>query len=242
MKRAIAPTTALIAWASVLVQMVMSVQHGLAQGDSFLRATVDYFSYFTVTTNTLVALVITVPWLAPASPMAKWLARPHMTAIAAAAIIVVGFAYHILLSSINDPTGIEYVTDLGQHYVVPTLFTLHWVLAAPKAGLRYSQLPTFLIYPTAYFFYLVARGAIVGEYPYFFVNVSTLGLAVAARNAFAIILFYLTVAAALLFVTTRQRTALVALLLFLHPIAEEMDALNRIASILVDHPGTVSAA
>lgn len=64
------------------------------------------------------------------------------------------------------------------------------------------------------------RGAIVGEYPY----------------------FYLTVAAALLFVTTRQRTALVALLLFLHPIAEEMDALNRIASVLVDHPGTVSAA
>lgn len=210
MKRALAPSTAAIAWASVLVQMVMSIRHGLAAGDSYLHATVDYFSYFTVTTNTLVALVLTVPWLAPESPAAKWLARPHMTAMTCAAIIVVGLAYHVLLSSINTPSGIEYVTDLGLHYIVPTLFTLHWVLAAPKAGLRFAHLPWFAVYPTVYFLYLVARGAMVGEYPYFFVDVNTLGLGVAARNAAGILGFYLVVGAVLLLFTSRQRRAALA--------------------------------
>lgn len=206
MPRLLRPLTAAIAWAAVLVQMVMSIQHGLATGDSFARATIDYFSYFTVTTNTLVALVLTVPWLAPESPVGKWLARPHMTAMTCAAIIVVGLAYHVLLSSINHPTGIEYVTDLGLHYIVPTLFTLHWVLAAPKAGLRYGHLPSFAIYPTVYFLYLVARGAMVGEYPYFFVDVNSIGLGGAARNAAGILAFYLAVGAFLLLVTSKQRT------------------------------------
>lgn len=59
--RGLAPATASIAWTAVLVQMVYSVLDALAIGDSFLMGLVDYFSYFTVLTNTLVALVLTVP-------------------------------------------------------------------------------------------------------------------------------------------------------------------------------------
>lgn len=205
MHKKLAPVIALIAWASVLVQMGYSIAHGLARGDSFLHATIDYFSYFTVTTNTLCALVLTVPWLAPQSPAGKWLARPHMNAIAAGAIIVVGLAYHFLLSAINNPVGVEYVTDLGLHYVVPTLFTLHWMVAAPKQGLRFKHLPMFGIYPFAYFAWIVVRGQVMGEYPYFFVDVADLGLLTATRNAAGILLFYFTVLAVLFAVTARQR-------------------------------------
>jgi energy-converting hydrogenase Eha subunit A len=205
MKRAIAPATAIVAWAAVLVQMVLSIQNSMARGDSFLHATVDYFAYFTVLTNVLVALVLTVPWLAPESPLGKWLARPHMTAMTATAIIIVGLTYHFLLSGSYDPVGIEYATDLGMHYLVPTLFTLYWVLAAPKAGLSYSHLPYFAIYPFGYLAFLVARGAVVSEYPYFFVDVNTLGFAVAARNAMGLVLIYFMIAALLLLITTKHR-------------------------------------
>ena len=205
MKRAIAPATAAIAWAAVLVQMVFSVRHSLAAGEGFVMGLTDYFSYFTVLTNTLVALVLTVPLVSPESPAARWLAHPRVSGMSAAAIIVVGLAYHFLLSAINNPVGVEYVTDLGLHYIVPTLFTLHWVLHAPKAGLRFSHIPAFGIYPTVYFLYLMARGAVVGKYPYFFVDANPLGLAVAARNAFAILMFYFAVAGVLLTVTARQR-------------------------------------
>lgn len=205
MKRAIAPATAVVAWAAVLVQLVLSIQHSMARGDSFLHATVDYFAYFTVLTNVLVALVLTVPWLAPESPMGRWLARPHMTAMTATAIIIVGLTYHFLLSGAYNPVGIEYATDLGMHYLVPTLFTLYWVLAAPKAGLSYSHLPFFAIYPFAYLAFLVVRGAVVSEYPYFFVDVNTLGFAVAARNAMGLVLLYFMIAALLLLITTKHR-------------------------------------
>lgn len=205
MKRALAPTTAAIAWTAVLVQMVYSLLHALERGDSFAVGLADYFSYFTVLTNTLVALVLTVPLFAPRSPAARWLAHPRVSAMAASAIIVVGLAYHFLLSAINNPVGVEYVTDLGLHYVVPTLFTLHWVLHAPKAGLRFAHVPAFGIYPAAYFAYLMLRGAMIGKYPYFFVDANTIGFAAAARNAGAVLTFYFLVASLLMLITARQR-------------------------------------
>lgn len=205
MKRVIAPATAAIAWTAVLVQMVYSVLNAQAKGETLLVGVTDYFSYFTVLTNTLVALVLTVPMFAPASPAARWLAHPCVSAMTASAIIVVGLAYHFLLSAINDPVGVEYATDLGLHYFVPTLFTLYWVLHAPKAGLRYAHVPAFGIYPAAYFAYLMLRGAMIGKYPYFFVDASTIGVAAAARNAVAILLFYFLVASLLMLITARQR-------------------------------------
>lgn len=205
MKRVLAPTTAAIAWTAVLVQMVYSVLNALAVGDSFLMGLVDYFSYFTVLTNTLVALVLTVPMFAPDSRVGRWLAHPGVSAMSAAAIVVVGIAYHVLLSGAYDPVGVEYVTDLGLHYVVPTLFPLYWVLHAPKAGLRFAHLPWFGVYPTVYFIYLMLRGAVIGKYPYFFVDAGTLGLATAARNAAGILTFYFLVAGVLMLITARQR-------------------------------------
>lgn len=206
-RRSFAAITAIIAWTAVLVQMAYSVLNSLATGESFLMGVVDYFSYFTVLTNTLVALVLTVPMLRPGGRLGRWLAHPGVTAMTAAAIVVVGIAYHVLLSGAYDPVGVEYVTDLGLHYIVPTLFTLYWVLHAPKTGLRFSHVPAFGIYPALYFIYLMLRGSVVGKYPYFFVDANTLGYAVAARNAFAILLFYFAVAAVLLTVTARQRAA-----------------------------------
>ena len=180
MKRVIAPATAAIAWTAVLVQLVYSVLNSLSNGDTLLVGLTDYCSYFTVLTNTLVALVLTVPMFAPASPAARWLAHPRVSAMTASAIIVVGLAYHFLLSTINNPVGVEYATDLGLHYFVPTLFTLYWVLHAPKAGLRFAHVPAFGLYPAAYFAYLMVRGAMIGRYPYFFVDANTIGLAAAA--------------------------------------------------------------
>ena len=49
------------------------------------------------------------------------------------------------------------------------------------------------------------RGAMVGKYPYFFVDASTIGFVAAARNAAAILTFYFLVAGLLMLITARQR-------------------------------------
>ena len=188
-------TIALIAWAAVLVQLVLSVSHGLARGESLARALGDYFGYFTILTNLLVACVLTVPSLAPSSAAGRWLADARVTWSAAAAIVLVGVAYHLLLSQLFNPTGLEAVTDLGLHYLVPPLYTLYWVAFADAPALAWPRaaLPLAL-YPLGYFAVIMGRGAVVGRYPYFFVDVGQLGFPAAFRNALGLLACYLVVA------------------------------------------------
>jgi hypothetical protein len=202
-------TTAAIAWAAVLVQLVYSIRHGIARGESFARAFADYLAYFTILTNLLVALVLTVPLVAPQSAAARFFAHLHVTWTAATAILVVGLAYHFLLSTIHHPVGMEAVTNLGLHYLVPPLYAVYWVMSTNVTGAplapRALQLSA---YPTAYFAMVVGRGAVVGVYPYFFVDVSTLGLMGAFRNACGILVFYLAVAWILRVIAIRVRPRL----------------------------------
>ena len=61
----------------------------------------------------VLALVLTVPIFAPASPAARWLAHPRVSAMTASAIIVVGLAYHVLLSAINNPVDTQVQRSRG---------------------------------------------------------------------------------------------------------------------------------
>jgi hypothetical protein len=202
-------TTAAIAWAAVLVQLVYSIRNGVARGESVARALADYLAYFTILTNLLVALVLTVPLVAPQSAVARFFAHLHVTWTAAAAILVVGLAYHFLLSSIHHPVGMEVVTNLGLHYLVPPLYAVYWVMSTDVTGAPLAPRALHLsAYPTAYFAMVVGRGEVVGVYPYFFVDVSTLGLMGAFRNACGILVFYLAVAWILRVIATRVRPRL----------------------------------
>lgn len=207
MKRMLAPATAVTSWTAVLVQLYLSLDRALSDGDGLLLGLANYLGYFTILTNILVACVVTVPLLAPQSPAGKRLADPRVSGMTAAAIIVVGIAYHVLLRGTWEPQGVDLFSDTLLHYVVPTLFALYWIVAAPKAGLRFAHLPVMAIYPFAYFIYIVLRGELLGKYPYFFVDVASIGLLASARNAFGILVFYFAVATVLLLVTSRQRAS-----------------------------------
>lgn len=58
-----------------------------------------------------------------------------------------------------------------------------WVGFAPKGGLTAADPPRWLLYPLAYFAYVLGRGAVDGWYPYFFIDVATLGYGRALANA-----------------------------------------------------------
>ena len=53
---------AALAWFAILLQYYLTVTK---PGAPFIEATVRYFSFFTILTNILVALALTLPWLAP---------------------------------------------------------------------------------------------------------------------------------------------------------------------------------
>ena len=61
------------------------------------------------------------------------------------------------------------------HDIVPLLVLLFWWRFAPKGTLRVSHIVSWLGYPAGYLAYSLARGAAEGWYPYYFLDVNTLG-------------------------------------------------------------------
>ena len=139
--RAFTLLAALVAWAAVTLQLVLSLQLAVANGRGILGGVVVYLSYFTILTNILVALTLSVPLAAPKGTLGRFFSRPGVATAVGTAITVVGLAYFFLLRRIWDPQGWNLVADAALHYVVPVLFLLYWYLAVPKGGLRFRRHP-----------------------------------------------------------------------------------------------------
>ena len=77
-----------------------------------------------------------------------------------------------------------------QHYAVPLMALVGWLLRCPKGRLRPSAPLTWLLMPLAYFLYILIRAPFAGNiagtsspYPYGFIDIQLHGIAVVARNA-----------------------------------------------------------
>jgi hypothetical protein len=194
--RPVALALGAVVWAALGLQLVLSLQLSGAQGRSTLDGIVTFLSFFTILTNILVALTLTAPPVAPASAIGRFFARPTVGAGVASLIAVVGLTYVTLLRNVWNPQGWQLVADLVLHYVTPVLFVVYWWFALPKAGLQWRDLRWQLAFPLSYLGYALARGALTGRYPYYFIDAGQLGYARTAVNAVAITVLFLAVAAA----------------------------------------------
>ena len=134
MGKAFRMAAGILGWAALALQYAL-VLTGTLGADSFTRS-VNFFSYFTILTNILAALALTLPWLAPQSALGKFFARPSVrTAIAAYIIIVMTIVYFVL-RHLTDLQGWDFVADLLLHYVMPVLFVIDWLFLVPKQTLK----------------------------------------------------------------------------------------------------------
>jgi hypothetical protein len=81
---------AAIAWFAIILQYHLSVT---GDGAELLTATIRYFSFFTMLSNILVALALTLPWLAPASRLGAFFLRPSVRTALAVYVIVASLVY-----------------------------------------------------------------------------------------------------------------------------------------------------
>jgi hypothetical protein len=162
---------------------------------------VVYFGYFTVLTNILAATAFTAPLVGPESRLGRLFSRSDVITTITAAIVVVSVDYFLLLRSVWDPSGVQLAVDVSLHYVAPALCVVYWWLAVSRARLGWGDVGKSLVYPLGYIVYLIARGAVTGHYPYYFVDASKLGHGRALANMAAITGGFLIVAVALVGVT-----------------------------------------
>ena len=151
-------------------------------------AVVDLFGYFTIWSNTLVALVTV--WFARGGDKKRLLGRPWLLAATMVYIIVVGLIYNVLLLSTNPQVGVRKVVDLTLHTVVPIAYTLWWLTQIERGQLNWKALLPALVFPLAYCLVAMTKGTITGKYAYFFIDIGKYGLPQVLLNSAGLAALY----------------------------------------------------
>lgn len=178
LKRYLAAAIAAIGWYAIVGQYFQSSSAG------------NYFSYFTILSNVLVAVTTTLVALAPDSAPGRFVQRPPVATSVALYITVTGIIYWLILAQLYDLEGWVLFFDRLLHYVIPPAFVLFWLLFIRKGTLDLRHLPGMLAAPIAYGAYTLLRGPLVNWYPYPFIDVNELGYPTTFRNIVEFTIFF----------------------------------------------------
>jgi hypothetical protein len=192
--KALLGLTAVVVFIALALQLYLSVRFAEASGKSAGYGVVLYLGFFTITTNFLVLFASASPMLVPASWPGRFFVRPVAVGWVAASIAFVSVAYFLLLRHVWKPQGLQLVADVLLHYVVPALYVLFSFVALRATRIRWVLPWWWSIYPLIYFVYAMIRGALIGAYPYGFINAAALGYATTLRNAVFLLMAFLVLA------------------------------------------------
>jgi hypothetical protein len=191
--RASAAFVAAVAFSSLLLQYVLLIA---ATRDTIgaLAGTLQFFGYFTILTNLSIVLVAATA----AMGVGGFFARPRVRAAVALYIAVTGLIYVLILRHLWQPQGAAWVADTGLHYVMPVLYLAWWALALPHGQLQFRDLFKWLLFPLVYLGWALLVGAVIGLYPYPFIDLAALGWARTLANAVGVMFLFLVLAGVIL--------------------------------------------
>jgi hypothetical protein len=184
-QRRCAAVIAGLGWFGLSVQLYFNINWALVKDLSIPATLINYFSYFTIETNLLVALMLTIFCAWPQA--GQFLTRPSVKSALVVYIIIVGVVYAVLLRNLWHPQGVQLLADIVLHDAIPFLYPLYWLTFLPKGSLRWSDPAWWLVYPVLYFLYSMLRGAAFGTYLYPFFDVAHLGFARVAMNGIGLL-------------------------------------------------------
>jgi hypothetical protein len=193
---------AVVAGLSVLLQLVLTVTGNTPSGSATPLPTrlLRFVGYFTIESNLLVCVSTT--WLALGRDLTT-LAWRVVRLAGLVGVTVAGIVYLIALRPISDTEGWSAVSDAGLHYVSPVVAVVGWLVVGPRRRIDRMVVLTTLVWPAAWFAWVLTVGAISDYYPYPFIDVADLGYGQALLNALSITLFLVAVALCALWIDRR---------------------------------------
>jgi hypothetical protein len=198
--RVCAAIGALLGWFALVLQLYLMLVQSPAGAPAMVGTVVTYFSFFTILTNILVAVIFT----ATVFSLGEFFRSSSVQAGAVAYIAIVGIVYRLLLRQLWNPQGLQWVADVILHDIIPVGYVLYWVLFGSRRGLHWKDALAWLAYPAVYLVYLLVRGAVSGLYPYPFMDVKVLGYGSVLAHAAVLLLVFLGMG--LLVVAVGRRT------------------------------------
>ena len=155
----------------LLVALMAQLAIGMSEND---LTVVDFFSFFTVLSNTLAVIMLTMAASRPTVLTAERFVvfRGAVTVY----MTVTALVYAVLLAPTPIDVGLtEPWVNWSLHVVGPLLIALDWLMHRPAKSLPQATILTWLAFPAVYLGYTLIRGAIIGWYPYPFLDPSETG-------------------------------------------------------------------
>ena len=170
---------------AMLALLSLGLQYALVAGRAeaaggIVVATARYFSSFTVLANVLVAGVA----LSAALRLEGSWSRASVRGLAALCVAVAMIIDDRVLPM---STPAQVWAEVGLHFLVPIAYLTWWLWWAPHGALRLVDALKWLLFPAAFIAITYTRGVLTGEWLYPVLDASTLGAALVARNALAVI-------------------------------------------------------
>lgn len=199
MKQTIAIGLALVALGAVIGQYFVMMENRVTGP---LEATIRFFSFFTILTNSLVALFFArLAWRLGSVKNTIAIPTAGLTAVTLY-ITVVGLVYQVMLRHLWNPTGAQMIIDELLHTVIPILTLIFWVRYGHEEKLQFRQIAGWMIYPLIYLCYVLIRGHYSGFYPYPFISVAELGLNLVLIHALLLFVCFAGLAALMIRIQT----------------------------------------
>ncbi len=131
------------------------------------RSVANFFSFFTVDGNLLGAAVFL--FLALTVRRVRTTRVDIVRGAATVALVTIGVVFALLLEDEEVDLPLRWV-DTVLHRIMPVVFAVDWVLDPPERPISIRMAAWWLAFPVAWTVYTMARGAIVGWYPYPFLD------------------------------------------------------------------------
>lgn len=179
----------ILCWFTVILQLILIILNRQA---SVFETIIRFFTFFTILTNILVAIVFTANWLQPKNSF-QFFNKPNTQLAIAVYIFVVGFVYNTILRFIWQPKGWDKVADELLHLVIPIVYILFWYFKFSKKEINYRSIFSWLLFPMIYIVIVMIRGYFSGYYPYPFLHVGNLGVEKVVYNSILMTLFFVVV-------------------------------------------------
>lgn len=150
----------------------------------------DYFTYFTILSNILVAVILTMLFLNPLRDGKVFRVLRLDTVLM---ITVTGVVYNLVLAADSKNVGWQVVANSLEHQITPILTVLVWLLVGPRGWVNLRTIAWAFALPIGWLVYALIRGAIIGAYPYPFLDVVRFGYGTVFINVLGIIVFALVI-------------------------------------------------
>jgi hypothetical protein len=189
----------LIAWFGVIGHFIQIVVNRSPES-SFLGSTINYFSFFTIQSNWLVAVWWTAAVFAGSKAPERFFLSPKVRGALTAYITVTFSVYAVLLANMWEPSGFDLLFATITHYITPLAFILDWLLFEERGVYQWQWALAWLIYPVAYFIYALIYGAIINSALYPFFDHAQLGWGGMAIQVIVLLVYFFVVESAYIMV------------------------------------------